>query len=311
MTNHTSRTFIISAAILCATAGFAEAQDPKFSHSSEEDLEELKKQADKVEWKAGALAGLILTRGNARTTTLSAGAKASRKSGNNKLQIDLGGAFARSSFFRPNDANGNGAISENEYDRLSQTTARMLEGKARYDRFLSDHDALYASLQGLTNEPAGKEFTGGGQAGYSRTAFKDDKHNLVVEAGYDYSYEKPVTDAGWSNHSLRAFAGYESKLTKDSGFDASIEGLFNVNELDVPTRPMDSVGAFEDARINTQLALTTKLFEDISFRFGFAARYDNVPSPLPAFSTPFEMDYLPEAQKLDTKAEANLIISFL
>ncbi len=306
-----SRLSLFSAAILLASAGVAEAQDPKFTNATDEELAEIKKQPKEAEWKAGALAGLILTTGNARTTTLSAGAKASRKAGKNKFELDVGGAFARSSLFIADDADSSGDIDANEYERLSQTTARMLEGKARYDRFLSDADALYISLQGLTNKPAGKEFTGGGQLGYSRTAFKNDKHSLVTEAGYDYSYEKPVTGDGWSNHSLRAFAGYESKLTKDSGFDASVEALFNVNEFDVPTRPMDPVGAFEDARVNTQLALTTKLFEDISFRFGFGARYDNVPSPLPSFSSPFAPGYTPEAQKLDTKTEATLIINFL
>ncbi len=299
---------LVTAAVLFATTTVAQAGDPKFSHTSEEDLAELKKQAKKPEWKAGALAGMILTTGNARTTTLSAGAKASRKAGNNKFQLEVGGAFARSSLFIANDANGNGGIDETEYERLSQTTARLLEGKARYGRFLSSSDALYLSGQGLTNEPAGKEFLGGGQVGYSRTAFKNDKHNLVVEAGYDYSYENPVAGDGFGNHSLRAFAGYESKLTKDTGLDASVEGLFNVNELDTPTGPADR---FEDARVNTQLSLTTKLFSDISFRFGFGAKYDNVPSPLPSFATPFEDGYVPEAQKLDTKTEATLIINFL
>jgi len=303
-----TRLSLFSAAILIASSGVAEAQDPKFKNATDEELAALKKQPKEAEWKAGALAGLILTTGNARTTTLSAGAKASRRAGNNKFQLEVGGAFARSSLFIANDADASGDIDATEYERLSQTTARTLEGKARYDRFLSEKDALYVSGQGLTNKPAGKEFLGGGQAGYSRTAFTSDRHTLVVEAGYDYSYENPVTGDGFSNHSLRGFAGYESKLTKDSGFDASIEGLFNVNELDTPTGPADR---FEDARINTQLALTTKLFEDISFRFGFAARYDNVPSPLPAFSSPFAAGYVPEAQKLDTKTEATLIINFL
>tara|TARA_R110002096_G_scaffold143328_3_gene299188 strand:+ start:50878 stop:51807 length:930 start_codon:yes stop_codon:yes gene_type:complete len=304
-----TRLSLFSAAILFASSGVAEAKDPKFSHTSEEELAALKKQSE-VEWKAGALAGLILTTGNARTTTLSAGAKASRKAGKNKLALEVGGAFAESSIFLANDANNSGDIDETEYTRQTDETARILEGKARYDRFLSDNDALYVSLQALTNKPAGKDFVGGGQFGYSRTAFKSARHNLVVEAGYDYSYEDPSQGDGYSNHSARAFAGYQSKLTEDSGFDASVEGLFNVNELDVPTRDED-VGRFKDARINTQLALTTKLFEDISFRFGFLAKYDNVPSPLPAFATPFAPGYTPEAQKLDTKAEATLIVNFL
>lgn len=293
--------------LLASTSAFAD--DPKFVHTSEEELAELKKAKDKeAVWKAGALAGLILTTGNARTTTLSAGAKASVRADKNKFQLDVGGAFARSSLFLANDADADGDIDQSEYERLTQTTARSLAGKGRYDRFLSGSNALYASLQGLTDKPAGKNFVAGGQAGYSRTAFTSKRHTLVVEAGYDYSYEDPVKGDGFSNHSLRGFAGYESKLTKDSGLDASIESLFNVNELDTPTGPADR---FEDARLRGTLALTTSLFEDISFRFGFEARYDNVPSPLPSFKTPFQDGFVPEAQKLDTKTEATLIINFL
>jgi hypothetical protein len=210
--------------------------------------------------------------------------------------------------FLANDANGDGDIDPNEFQRLSQTSARSLQGKARYDRFLSAADALYVSAQGLTNKPAGKEFVGGGQGGYSRTAFTSARHTLVVETGYDYSFEKPVTGKGFSNHSLRVFSGYVGKLSEDSGLDASLEGLFNVNKLDTPTGPADR---FEDARVISTLALTTKLFEDMSFRFGFEARYDNVPSPMPAFTSPYQAGFVPEAQKLDTKTEATLIINFL
>ena len=299
---------LAAAAVLSSASLSLANTDPKFKNASDEELAELKKARKEAEWKAGALAGMVLTTGNARTTTLSAGAKASRRADKNKVQIEVGGAFARSSLFLANDADGDGDIDSTEYERLSQTTARVIEAKARYDRFLSDMDALYISGQGLSNEPAGKTFVGGGQLGYSRTAYKTGRHNLVVEGGYDYSYENPVLGNGFSNHSLRAFAGYEGALTKDSGLDASLEGLFNVNELDTPTGPADR---FEDARLTSKLALTTKLFEDISFRFGFEARYDNVPSPLPSFATPFEAGYVPEAQKLDTKTEANLIINFL
>lgn len=297
----------LGAGILLLTSS-AFAQDPKFTHTSEEELKELKKAAEKPEWKAGALAGLILTSGNSRTTSLSLGATASRKADRNKFQLEVSGAYVRSSIFLANDADADGFIGANEYERLSQTTARALNGKARYDRFLSDSNALYVSALAATNEPAGKSFLGGGQAGYSRTAYKSKRHAVVVEGGYDYSYEDPVVGDGFSNHSLRGFTGYEGILSADSGLEASFEGLFNVNELDTPVGPADR---FEDARLTWKLGLTTKLFTDINFRFGFEARYDNVPSPLPAFSTPYETGFVPAAQKLDTKTEATIIINFL
>lgn len=287
------------------------AADPEFTKTSEEELKALaENEADEPEWKANAQAGLIMTTGNARTTTLSVGAKASRKAGQNKFQLEAGGAFARSSLFVVDDANGNGTVEQGELTRDSQTTAKSVEGKARYDRFLSEKDSLYLTALALANEPAGKEFVTGGQLGYSRTAFTSDKHTLVLEAGYDFSYEKQTNNQGeFSIHSMRVFAGYESALSEDTGLDASVETLLNVNELE--NGGVIIADRFEDTRVTAKLAMTTKLFEDISFRFAFEAKYDNVPAGLPALDLPFASGYSPRAQELDTKTEATLIINFL
>lgn len=298
--------FTGTAALLGASAS-AQAQDPKFAHGTGEELAELEKAAE-IEWKAGAQAGLILTTGNSRTTTVSAGAKASRKANKNKVQLEATTAYIRSGIYLANDADMDGDIGPGEFKRIQQTTAKAWDAKARYDRFLSDNDALYITGVASANEPAGKKFVGGGQAGYSRTAYKDDKNELVAETGYDFSYEKPVVGDGFANHSLRVFLGYQGKLSEKTGLDTSVEGLFNVNELDTPT---GRAKRFEDARINGNLAFTTEVYEDIAFRLGFAAKYDNVPSPFPSFDTPFETDYVPPADKLDTKTEATLIINFL
>jgi hypothetical protein len=285
----------------------AQGQDPKFAHGSGDELAELEK-ASEIEWKAGAQAGLILTTGNSRTTTVSAGAKASRKANKNKVAVEATTAYIRSGIYLANDADMDGDIGPGEFSRLQQTTAKAWDIKTRYDRFLSDKDALYLTGVAQANEPAGKKFVGGGQAGYSRTAYKDDKNELVAETGYDFSYEKPVVGDGFANHSLRVFLGYQGKLSEKTGLDTSVEGLFNINELDTPTGPAKR---FEDARINGNLSFTTELFEDIAFRLGFTAKYDNVPSPFPSFDTPFEAGYVPPADELDTKTEATLIINFL
>jgi hypothetical protein len=305
----TSKNYLL-VTCMCAIMGAsasARAQDPKFAHGSDEDLAALEK-AKKVEWKAGAQAGLILTTGNSRTTTVSVGAKASRKANKNKVQVEGTAAYIRSGIYLANDADMDGDIGPGEFSRIQQTTAKAWDVKARYDRFLSEKDALYLSGVASANEPAGKKFVGGSQVGYSRTAYKDKKHELVAETGYDFSYEKPVVGDGFANHSLRIFVGYQGKFSEKTGLDTSVEGLFNVNELDTPTGPAKR---FEDARINSKLAFTTVVYEDISFRFGFEMKYDNVPSPFPSFATPFEAGYVPSADELDTKTEATLIINLL
>lgn len=309
MNNSTKLLTLLSTICLAFVSGNAFASDPSYSNANADDLAALKEGVKGTEWKAGALGGLIITSGNSSTRTVTAGATASRKEGNNKLSLAIDGSYVRTGLYEVIDSNGNNTVDDKEFVRKGQTTSKALSAKARYDRFLSEKDAIYASGQALTDKPAGKNFISGGQIGYSRTAFKSDKHSLVVEAGYDLSYEVPFVGDGYLNHSLRAFAGYQSKLSEDTGFDATIEALSNINELDsVPT-----ADRFEDTRVNGTISLTTKLFKDISFRFGFGAKYDNSPSLLPQLpgQPAFTDGFSPQAQELDTKTEATLIINFL
>ena len=280
----------------------ASAGDPKFEYGKKEEVK-------KVEWKAGALAGLAITTGNSRTTTGTVGAKASRKAGSNKFEAEANGAYARSSIFLANDADGSGSIDGSEVTRPAQTTTRAWMVKGRYDRFLTEHNSLYITAVASGDKPAGKDFVGGTQFGYSRQVYKDDKHEVKAEVGYDFSYENAVLDAsGVAIHSARLFVGYEGTVTKDTGVQGQVESLHNVNSLDTAA---GEVSAFEDTRVNSMVALTTKLFEDISFRFSFTAKYDHAPSRRPPFSIPYAADYVPLADELDTRTEATLIVNFL
>jgi hypothetical protein len=283
----------------------AQAGDPKYEYGKHDDVKDVKE----VEWKASAQAGVIMTTGNSRTTTGAAGAKASRKEGNNKFEVEANGAYARAGIWLAEDRDASGFIEANEDDLVTRTSTRAWLLKARYDRFLTEHNSLYVTALGSGDKPAGKDFVGGGQLGYSRQLYKDDKHELKGEAGYDFSYENLVGEAdALSIHSARLFVGYEGTVSKDTGVLGSVESLHNVNTLDAPG---GEVGAFEDTRVNATMAITTKLFENLSFRFSFTAKYDHAPAPRPPFGTPYAADYVPLAEELDTKTEATLIYSFL
>src|SRR5437764_957694 len=81
----------------------------------------------------------------------------------------------------------------------------------RYDRLLSAADALYITGFAGLDQPAGKEFFAGGQAGYSRALANSGMNHLVAEVGYDYSYVSYFTpiDSYAQLHSIRAFLGYD------------------------------------------------------------------------------------------------------
>ena len=301
----------LALALVVLGAGVAAAQQPTFSYATAKEREDLAKAAAlaKVEWKASAQGGLIVTAGNARVTALSAGLTASRKAGKNRLQVETGLAYVRSSVFVAADQNGDMLIHESEIQRPTSTTNRGWTVKARYDRFLTVADSLYAAALMAADEPSGKEFAGGGQLGYSRQVFKDENHAFVAEAGYDLSYENPVVGPGDPIHSLRLFAGYTGKLSEDTGLDGSVETLFNGNSY---TNATGEIGALDDTRVVTKLGLTTKMFEDLSFRFAFESRLDRSPSPRPPFpGVPYAPGSVPLADELDTKVEASLIVSFL
>ncbi len=290
-----------------APAPATDPLQPKFMFGSKEEAAELVK-AEKVEWKLGAQGSLILSTGNSRLTTFGAGLSASRKANKNKFSLDAGIAYARSRILLAED-DGDGMIEDGEIRRLSQTTTRSWMVRGRYDRYLTVANALYGAAGVLADEPAGKELVGNGQVGYSRQIYQDKVHLAVAEVGYDLTYEDQVAAGdGVAIHSLRGLAGYTAKLSADTGLELSVEVLSNLNKLDTTG---GEVSAFEDNRVNGKLSLTTKVFQNISFRVAFEAHYDNAPSPRPPFGLPYAPGFVPLADELDTRTEATLIVNFL
>ena len=84
------RTVFFSGALLLAASTAAHAQ--KFEYGKYDDVKDVKL----VEWKATAEAGVVFTTGSSESTTATGGLKASRKSGNNKLELEGSAAYARS-----------------------------------------------------------------------------------------------------------------------------------------------------------------------------------------------------------------------
>lgn len=281
---------ILAIALLACLPSLAWAQDPKFTYADQKAKEELA-AAKEVEWKAVAQAGLLLATGNAPLRSLTGGASAFRKANQNKFQIEASATLVNAYVVI--------GVEDGEAVRERQILSRALAARGRYDRFLTDHDTLYATGGYLKDDPAGKRHVAGGQLGYSRLVLTGEPGELVTEVGYDFSYEIPLEGDGLDIHSARVFAGYTRKLGAETALDASAEGLFNVNQ----TSP--EIDAFEDIRLFGKVGLTTKLLADISLRVGFEARFDNAPATLVFMTLPYE------AEKLDTKADASIIVNFL
>jgi hypothetical protein len=137
-------------------------------------------------------------------------------------------------------------------------------------------------------------------------------HEIAAEVGYDFSHERYVEASPLNIHSARLFAGYTGTLSGDTSLIAAAELLTNLNAEEPKTGPVD---AFGDNRLTGKTGITTKLASGISFRFAFTAKYDSAPAPRPALSgpgaLPFMAGFVPEADKLDTITEMQLIVNIL
>ncbi len=298
---------VLIAAALCVPAwSYAQTPAATFDYGK---VEELKQP---VVWKASVQAGLILNTGNSNNLSFSAAANASRNDGKNKVTLDLGGAYARSTVFKVSDFNGDGMVEQGELSKFEQTTTALWNGKLRYDRFFTPNNSGYVDAFASGNEPAGMRVQTGGQAGYSRQVYKSDLHLLRAEIGIDYSYIHYVAP-GTNNlnvASLRAFVGYVLSFSKTTAFNVDIEALFNLNPLTAPTG--GNVSPFTYSRVNAKTALVTTLYKNIAFRLGFTAIFNNVVGPIPEQGgIPFAMGYRPLAEKLDTITDASLVVTFL
>ena len=289
------------------TGAAAQPADPSFQYGK---LEEVKKAA----WKASAQAGLLLATGNSNSLTISAGGSVSRVDAHNKLALDVEGRFGSTTVFAANPKLM-GTVLSGPDDIVTNTavTTQYWGVKFRYDRFFTENNLGYLVAQAMGDEPAGKHVFGGGQIGYSRQLYKSDRNEFLAELGYDFTFvdftAPPERDPVFI-HSLRAFLSYNLTLSKDTSVNTGIEGLFNLNVYNSPGA--GEVSPFQDTRVNFKTALNTKLHKNVSFRFSFKTRFDNVPAPRPPIAGFTYADgFTPLAEKVDTLSEAALIVNFL
>lgn len=316
------QTFRPSISLLIAAAGLlapalASAQvDPKFAFGKSEAAEETKP----VEWKAQAKGGAMIASGNAEAKSVSMGVTASRRQGNNKLSLDGGLAYGRTSVIGPVVGDATMPTVATGVQRIERTATNNWFAKGRYDRFFTLNNSGYVSAQGAGDKIAGKQFFGGGQIGYSRQVVKDTMNLVVAEIGYDFSYEWYVEPPGKtidpvSVHSARVFLGETLKLSETTGLTGSAEAFFNVNKEGKALNAQNGtvgVDPFKDTRIVVRAGLTTTLWKSLSVGLGFTLRYDQNPAPLPpppGFT--YAAGFQPFAQTVDTLTEATLIYTFL
>lgn len=288
------------ATALVAAGGVSASADPKFEFGKVDEVKKVKG----TEYNAQAEAGVVFTTGNSETTTITAGLKAARKQGDNKLSLEGSLTYARTGLRVLNDINGNGLVDdESEITSVRTTTAENWSGKIRYDRFLTAFNSLFVAALINRDVPAGRELVLGAQIGYSRQLFKSKSSEAVAELGADYSNEDLVTGPAIDILSARAFLGYKAEMTEGTTFETSIEGLTNLNEETLLTNPDGGPG--KDTRVNFKASVSAKIGHNLAFQTSIEAKYDHRPGPLGVKN--LAMGFVPEATRLDTIMKASLI----
>jgi hypothetical protein len=299
---HSALLAVLGISLLAAPA---RAEDPKFEFGKAEDVKEVKG----VEWDASAEFGLIITTGNSETNTISGAAKASRKTGANKLSLAIEGAFVRSGIrkARPGVTT---LTSANDIIIENTTSSKNLTGRARYDRYLTELNSLFLGAVVGTDEPAGKKLAVSAQLGYSRSLYKSEKHEAVAEIGYDFTYTKSVTGdpATTKVQAARLFAGYKGKMTDTTNLDSTVEVLPNILGYKIPTQTAN-VKFAEDTRVNFHVGITSKITKSLSVNTSLDLKYDNRPSPLSLAGVTLGAGFVPAATALDSTLKASLIYS--
>lgn len=298
-------THLVGGLLLITAASAAHAQPVFQKVGKPEDV----KDVSAVEWTAKGEIGLVASTGNARTQTLTAGANAMRKDKDNKLELTLAVTYAKATTRTAIDADGDGAIGASELGETSATSAENGAIKLRYDRYLTPGNALYIAALAAYDRPAGKDFQGGAQVGYSRGLYRSESHEVLGELGYDLSFVDLAAGSSTTVHSARAFAGYKAKLREETALEASLEALMNGNTVTYGAR---EASIFEATRLNAFVSVTTALSTKLSLSASFTAKYDHFPAPLAAVGgLPFVAGFEPPAEELDTLTKVSLIIKFL
>jgi putative salt-induced outer membrane protein len=128
-------------------------------------------------------------------------------------------------------------------DKEIHPTAGNMIGRARYDFFLTDDDALFAAMAPRVDPFAGLDLRLQNQLGYLRNLYNPaDNHRLWMEVGYDFTYDNLSTFAPYGAppiegpagidkvHSGRAFLGYTNLMTPLATLNLGIEYLYDFGD---------------------------------------------------------------------------------
>jgi hypothetical protein len=214
------------------------------------------------------------------TATVSAGGQLS--TGNSQLAAVTGnGIFA----MRRGD-DGFGASLIGNYGESAPhgsspvDTTENIQGRLRYDRYLTDRLSLFLIGTGRHDRFQGIEFRLNVDPGVKYLFVNTDQTKVWGEVGYDMQYDFRLGSAVWGqgidrkalDSSVRLFAGLKHSFNKSVTVTTGFEYLQSFVKSQV--EDLD-----DDSRINYDLLFASQIGGGLSLGLGFSARYDYHPLP--------------------------------
>lgn len=233
---------------------------------------------------ANASVGASLNTGNTDSMQLNVGAGFQMVRGHHGVSLNMDFAYGRANL--PND------MVDRQVD-----TVRSMRTRGRYDLFMTPMDALFLGGSYRWDPFAGLDAREDGQIGYLRNIFKEDKHRLWGELGYDLTYDNydpdPLPDPNNPGHylkghaythSARLFLGYDNQINAAVQLLTGVEGLVNVQHP-------------KDFRLNWDVALRSAIIGRLQVELKFSMQLDTQP--------------VPGHRDLDMQTRANLIYTLI
>jgi len=225
-------------------------------------FEKVSKPADQKEATELKLsAGGLLATGNSRSFAATGSSVLRLRRQLNEYSASVAGNYGRSAPTPADDM---------------QTSVSNIQGRVRYDRFLSEHWSLFVAQSGRKDRFQGLALRLNFDPGVAFYFFDEDKHRLWAELGYDYQYDirenaalraapadAPI-DKTEGRHSARGFLGYENNINEILRFNTGVEYIQSVQDG-------------KNWRLNWDTGITSAISNSFSFATTFSLRYDNNP----------------------------------
>jgi putative salt-induced outer membrane protein len=266
-----------------ASKGTTDVTTDAFEAGKKDDPEKAK---DTTELSIAA--GGLTASGNSRLVALTTASNFRLRREKNQFSAVLAGNYTRAG--RPGEGD-------------SVTTVENIQGKTRYDRFISGEFGAFLGVQGRRDRFQGLNLRLQVDPGVFYYFVDEQSQQLWTEVGYDLLHDirrnDSIFDAAGNRlldangdplaktktvHSGRLFAGYINKLNEAVTFTLGLEYLQAIKDTTF-------------WKFNGDAALTSKLGKQFSLATSFSLRYDHAP--------------LPGKEKTDTITSLSLVYTML